>query len=77
MSYSLIEKFGAVPFVVFVTFYSVFWSYCFLNIYRARFKNPQAKFIWFMVIVFIQIIGPILYLIFGKRSKQVLQEIEE
>jgi hypothetical protein len=77
MIHSFIEKFGAVPFVVFVTFYSVFWSYCFLNIYRTSFKNPRAKFIWFLVIVFIQIFGPILYLIFGKRSKQVLQEIEE
>jgi len=49
--------------------YFVLWLYCMIDVIRSKFKTENMKLIWIIILVFVQLIGPILYLILRKNSK--------
>ena len=49
--------------------YFLLWLYCFIDVIRSKFKAENMKLIWVIILVFVQLIGPILYLILRKNSK--------
>lgn len=40
-----------------------------INLLKSKFKDNSIKLVWLLVIIFIPIIGSILYLIIGKRQR--------
>jgi hypothetical protein len=49
--------------------YFLLWLYCLIDVIRSKFKAENMKLIWIIILVFVQLIGPILYLILRKNSK--------
>jgi hypothetical protein len=43
--------------------------YCIIDIIRSDFKDSTTKLLWALVVIFIGLIGPILYLTIGRQSK--------
>ncbi|MGK0412610.1 MAG: hypothetical protein ACJA1B_000808 [Polaribacter sp.] len=43
------------------------WIYCLINILKYKFENND-KLIWILVVIFLPILGSILYLSIGKRK---------
>jgi len=44
-------------------------AYFLIDISRSKFKDPNNKILWVVVILFAPLIGAILYLIIGKKQK--------
>lgn len=55
--------------ILFGIAYSILWIYCVVDIIRSDFKDPNMKLIWIFIILFGQVIGPLVYLIMGKGTK--------
>lgn len=55
--------------LVFGLLYLILWVYCLVDILRSNFKDPNMKLIWILIILFAQLIGPIIYLVIGKNHK--------
>ena len=49
--------------------YFILWVYCLVDVIRSDFKDQNMKVIWIIVILFGQVIGPIVYLMLGKSTK--------
>ena len=49
--------------------YFILWVYCLVDVIRSDFKDQNMKLIWIIVILFGQVIGPIVYLILGNSTK--------
>lgn len=49
--------------------YLVFWLYCLIDTIRSDFKDPNMKLIWIVILLFAHVLGPIIYLVMGNRSK--------
>lgn len=45
--------------------------FCLFDITRSTFKDPLNKLLWAIIIVFVPIMGSILYLILGRSQKAV------
>lgn len=72
MTLSFIQNMGGGSIVVFLLFgllYTILWIYCLVDILRSEFKDPNMKLIWIVILLFAQGIGPIIYLILGKNTK--------
>jgi cardiolipin synthase len=39
-----------------------------ISILRTDFRNTHTKFAWLVVIIFLPILGPILFFVYGKQS---------
>jgi hypothetical protein len=52
----------------------VFWLIALIDILRSEFKGPNDKLIWVLVILFVPILGPILYLVIGRKNKVNLNQ---
>jgi hypothetical protein len=48
---------------------TVLWIYCLVDIIRADFKGENDKIIWLLLIIFLPLIGSILYLAIGMKQK--------
>lgn len=48
---------------------TVLWIYCLVDIIRANFKGENDKIIWLLLIIFLPLIGSILYLAIGMNQK--------
>ena len=48
---------------------TVLWIYCLVDIIRANFKGENDKIIWLLLIIFLPLIGSILYLAIGMKQK--------
>ncbi len=55
--------------LVFGLAYFVFWIFTLVDIINGRFKDPSMKVIWVVVIIFAQLIGPIIYWAIAKGQK--------
>ena len=51
------------------------WFWAILDIIRSRFKNPTMNTIWFLVVLFLPVLGSIFY--FQLRKKFVAKESRE
>tara|TARA_R110002051_G_scaffold156718_1_gene228435 strand:- start:165 stop:395 length:231 start_codon:yes stop_codon:yes gene_type:complete len=71
MALSFIQNIGggSIIFFLFGLIYFILWIYCLVDILRSEFKDPNMKIIWVVVILFAQVIGPIVYLGMGKSTK--------
>lgn len=49
--------------------YFILWVYCLIDVIKSNFKDQNMKLIWIIVILFGQVIGPIVYLILGNSTK--------
>ncbi|MBN3521266.1 PLDc_N domain-containing protein [Algoriphagus lutimaris] len=56
-------------FMIFGLLYTILWIYCLVDIIRSEYKDANMKLIWLIIILFAQVIGPIVYLILGKSTK--------
>ncbi|SIO05810.1 PLDc N-terminal domain-containing protein [Algoriphagus halophilus] len=56
-------------FMIFGLIYTILWIYCLVDIIRSEYKDANMKLIWLIIILFAQVIGPIIYLILGKSTK--------
>ncbi len=43
--------------------------YCIIDITRSKFSEPVNKLLWTIIVIFVPLIGEILYLIFGRSQK--------
>lgn len=48
---------------------TVLWIYCLVDIIKANFKGENDKIIWLLLIIFLPMIGSILYLYIGVNQK--------
>ncbi len=48
---------------------TVLWIYCLVDIIKANFKGENDKIIWLLLIIFLPLIGSILYLAIGMKQK--------
>jgi hypothetical protein len=48
---------------------TVLWIYCLVDIIKANFKGENDKIIWLLLIIFLPLIGSILYLAIGVNQK--------
>ncbi|MFC5626796.1 PLD nuclease N-terminal domain-containing protein [Algoriphagus winogradskyi] len=72
MTLSFIQNMGGGSIIVVLLFgliYGILWIYCLVDILRSEFKDPNMKIIWIVVILFAQLIGPLVYLAMGKSTK--------
>ncbi|WP_373396257.1 PLD nuclease N-terminal domain-containing protein [Algoriphagus halophilus] len=56
-------------FMIFGLIYTILWIYCLVDIIRSEYKDANMKLIWLIIILFAQVIGPIIYLLLGKSTK--------
>ncbi|MES2809908.1 MAG: PLD nuclease N-terminal domain-containing protein [Bacteroidota bacterium] len=49
--------------------YLILKLYCLIDIIRSDFKDSTTKLLWGLLVLFIALIGPVLYLIIGRNSK--------
>lgn len=70
MTLSFIQNIGGAS-ILLVLIYGVLWIYCLVDIIRSDFKDPNMKIIWIVVILFAQVIGPIVYLVMRKSTKSI------
>ena len=55
--------------LVFSLAYLALWVYCLVDVINGKFKDPNMKMIWVIILIFAHGLGPIAYLIIGKSSK--------
>lgn len=44
--------------------------YCLIDITRSKFNEPVNKLLWTIIVIFVPLIGELLYLIVGRSQKQ-------
>ena len=54
--------------IVFMGLGFVLWLWALIDCIRREFTNPNDKIIWILVVLLLWIIGPIIYLIVGKKK---------
>lgn len=59
----LILTFGVVPFGLML--------YCLIDIVKSNFKDGTNKLVWVLIVLFAPVIGGLLYLLFGRKQKQL------
>ena len=47
--------------------YLLFVIYCVVNLFKQENFSTDKKVLWFLIIVFVQVIGPIAYLLVGRK----------
>jgi isoprenylcysteine carboxyl methyltransferase (ICMT) family protein YpbQ len=50
--------------------YIVFWIYTLVDVVRSNFKDSNMKIIWVLIILFAQVLGPILYWVLAKNDNR-------
>lgn len=58
---------GVLPFILAV--------YCLIDITRSTFKEPLNKFLWVVIVIFVPIMGSILYLVIGRSQKKPFGQV--
>ncbi len=72
MTINFIQNMGGGTVVIFLIFslaYFILWVYCLVDAIRSDFKDRNMKLIWVIILLFAQGLGPIAYLILGKKTK--------
>jgi hypothetical protein len=50
--------------------YLVFWIYTLVDVVKSEFKDQNMKIIWVLIILFAQVLGPILYWVLAKNDSR-------
>ncbi|HSJ67470.1 MAG TPA: PLD nuclease N-terminal domain-containing protein [Anditalea sp.] len=50
--------------------YIVFWIYTLIDVVKSDFKDQNMKIIWVLIILFAQVLGPILYWVMAKDGNR-------
>ncbi|WP_373314899.1 PLD nuclease N-terminal domain-containing protein [Gillisia lutea] len=45
----------------------ILWIWALIDIYKSNFKNEILKIIWFVIVIFFPILGPIIYFQFKNK----------
>lgn len=56
-------------FLMFMLLPSLLWIVVLIDILKSNFKDPNGKIIWALVVIFLPIIGCILYFAIGRSQK--------
>ncbi|MBX6379411.1 phospholipase D-like protein [Thermoflavifilum aggregans] len=56
--------------VLFCLFLLLIWIWTLVDILRSRFDSDTTKLIWVIVIIFLPVLGVILYWIVGREQRQ-------
>ena len=54
---------------IFILLPSIFWIIALIDILKSDFRDTNGKIIWALVVIFLPIIGSILYFLIGKSQK--------
>ena len=54
---------------IFILFPSIFWIIALIDILKSDFRDTNGKIIWALVVIFLPVIGSILYFLIGKSQK--------
>ncbi len=57
--------------ICFALIFPLLTIFCLVDIIRADFKDSTTKLIWVLVVLFAPFLGPILYLIIGRKTKVI------
>lgn len=57
-----------VLFALLAVAYMIFWIYTLIDVVRSNFKDQNMKIIWVLIILFAQVLGPILYWLLAKND---------
>ncbi|WP_194776668.1 PLDc N-terminal domain-containing protein [Pararhodonellum marinum] len=64
-----INNFGTWLFVFFGIVYFTFWVFTLVDIIQSEFKDEKMKIIWILIVLFAQVLGPIIYWVLSKEQK--------
>ena len=51
-----------------------FWIYTIVEISKSKFNDDSAKIVWLLVVILIGILGSLIYWIFGRANRVVVNE---
>ena len=51
-----------------------FWIYTIVDIVKSKFQDETTKIIWILVVVLLGILGSLIYLIFGRSFRVIVNE---
>ena len=54
---------------IFIFLPSIFWIIALIDILKSDFRDTNGKIIWALVVIFLPVIGSILYFLIGKSQK--------
>ena len=54
---------------IFILLPSIFWIIALIDILKSDFRDINGKIIWALVVIFLPVIGSILYFLIGKSQK--------
>ena len=54
---------------IFILLPSIFWIIALIDILKSDFRDTNGKIIWALVVIFLPIIGSILYFLIGRSQK--------
>ena len=54
---------------IFILLPSIFWIIALIDILKSDFRDTNGKIIWALVVIFLPVIGSILYFLIGKSQK--------
>lgn len=54
---------------IFILLPSIFWIIALIDILKSNFRDSNGKIIWALVVIFLPIIGSILYFAIGRSQK--------
>lgn len=55
--------------IPFVLLPLVLWVWALLDLLKSSFRSGSEKLIWLVVVVFIPLLGPLLYIFIGRKQK--------
>jgi hypothetical protein len=72
MTLTFIQNIGGgflIVMLLFTLVYFLLWVYCLIDVIRSNFKDQNMKLVWIVILLFAQLIGPLVYLVLGKTTK--------
>lgn len=54
---------------IFILLPSIFWIIALIDILKSDFRDTNGKIIWALVVIFLPVVGSILYFLIGKSQK--------
>jgi len=57
--------------VIMGVIYLVFWLFTLIHAVRARYTNDIARISWILIVIFFQLVGPIIYWIFSRDHRRL------
>ena len=52
----------------------IFWIYTIVDVARNKFSDDTTKIVWLLVVIFLGLLGSLIYWIFGRSNRVVVNE---